>query len=357
MATEQVDQTKAEEFTSRMVEIINDGMLSLMISVGHRTGLFDVMAGLPPSTGHGVAAASGLNERYVMEWLGAMVTGRIVEHDSTAGTFWLPPEHAASLTREAGLDNLATQAQYVSLLGDVETEIVDCFKRGGGVPYSSYPDFQRLMAEESTAVFDATLLDVTLPLVPGLVDRLATGIDVADVGCGSGHAVNVMAHAFPKSRFVGYDFSPEGIAAARAEAEAGGLTNAMFEESDAAKLAGESRFDFITTFDSVHDQARPDLVLEGIARLLRRGGDYLCVDVAASSIMGENLDHPLGPLLYTISCMHCMTVSLALGGAGLGTVWGRQKALAMLAEAGFTDVEVKNVDGDIFNNYYIARKG
>jgi ubiquinone/menaquinone biosynthesis C-methylase UbiE len=131
----------------------------------------------------------------------------------------------------------------------------------------------------------------------------------------------------------------------------------MFEESDAAKLAGESRFDFITTFDSVHDQARPDLVLEGIARLLRRGGDYLCVDVAASSIMGENLDHPLGPLLYTISCMHCMTVSLALGGAGLGTVWGRQKALAMLAEAGFTDVEVKNVDGDIFNNYYIARKG
>jgi SAM-dependent methyltransferase len=356
MATKQVDEAKAEEFSNRMVEILNDGMLSLMVSVGHRTGLFDVMAGLPPCTGHEVAAASRLNERYVIEWLGAMVTGRIVEHDPKAKTFWLPVEHAGCLTRAAGPDNLATQAQYVALLGDVEAEIVDCFKKGGGVPYSSYPDFQKLMAEESKQVFDATLIDVTLPLVPGLVDRLTAGIDVADVGCGSGHAVNLMAHAFPESRFVGYDFSKEGIAAGRAEALTLGLTNARFEQEDAAELAGRSRFDFITTFDAVHDQAYPARVLEGIARLLRPGGAYLCVDIAASSNIGENVDHPLGPLLYTVSCMHCMTVSLALGGVGLGAVWGKQKALAMLAEAGFTNLEVKNVEGDIFNNYYIARK-
>jgi ubiquinone/menaquinone biosynthesis C-methylase UbiE len=356
MATQQIDQAKAEEFTNRMVGILNDGMLSLMVSVGHRTGLFDVMAGLPPCTGHEVAAASGLNERYVTEWLGAMVTGRIVKHDPTARKFWLPAEHAGCLTRAAGPDNLATQAQYVALLGDVETEIVDCFKRGGGVPYSSYPDFQRLMAEDSRQVFDATLIDVTLPLVPGLGDRLTAGIDVADVGCGSGHAVNLMAHAFPKSRFVGYDFSKEGITAARVEALALGLTNARFEQKDATKLAGRGRFDFVTTFDSVHDQAHPDRVLKGIEGLLRLGGDYLCVDIAASSNVAENIDHPLGPLLYTVSCMHCMTVSLALGGAGLGAMWGRQKALAMLAEAGFTNVEMKNVDGDIFNNYYIAHK-
>jgi SAM-dependent methyltransferase len=356
MVTQQVDETKAEEFTNRMLEILNGGMLSLMISIGHRTGLFDVMAGLPPSTSGEVAAAAGLNERYVVEWLGAMTTGRIVRHDAAARTFWLPPEHAACLTRAAGPDNLASQAQYVAMLGDVETQIVDCFKSGGGVPYSSYPAFQKLMAEESGQVFDATLLDVTLPLVSGLVDRLTAGIDVADVGCGSGHAINLMARAFPKSRFVGYDFSQEGIAVGRAEADALGLTNARFEQKDVASLVGQGRFDFVTTFDAVHDQAYPDRVLKGIAGLLRPGGDYLCVDIAASSNVAENVDHPLGPLLYTISCMHCMTVSLALDGAGLGAVWGRQKALAMLAEAGFTDVVVKNVEGDIFNNYYIAHK-
>jgi ubiquinone/menaquinone biosynthesis C-methylase UbiE len=356
MVTQQADQAKAEEFTNRMVEILNGGMLSLMISVGHRTGLFDVMAGLQPCTSSEVAAAAGLNERYVIEWLGAMTTGRIVGHDAVARTFWLPAEHAGCLTRAAGPDNLASQAQYVAMLGDVETDIVDCFKSGGGVPYSSYPDFQKLMAEDSKQVFDATLLEVTLPLVSGLADRMTAGIDVADVGCGSGHAVNLMAQAFSRSRFVGYDFSQEGIAAGRAEALALGLTNARFEQEDAAKLAGPSRFDFITTFDSVHDQAHPDRVLKGIAGLLRPGGDYLCVDIAASSEVGENIDHPLGPLLYTISCMHCMTVSLALGGAGLGAMWGTQKALAMLADAGFTNVEVKNVEGDIFNNYYIAHK-
>jgi SAM-dependent methyltransferase len=356
MATQQADQAKAEVFTNRVVDILNGAMLALMISVGHRTGLFDVMAGLKPCTSSEVAAAAGLNERYVIEWLGAMTTGRIVAHDAVARTFWLPAEHAGCLTRAAGPDNLASQAQYVAMLGDVETEIVDCFKRGGGVPYSSYPDFQKLMAEDSRQVFDATLLEVTLPLVSGLVDRMTAGIDVADVGCGSGHAVNLMAHAFPKSRFVGYDFSHEGIAAGRAEALALGLNNARFEQKDAAKLAGPSRFDFITTFDAVHDQAYPGRVLEGIAGLLRPGGDYLCVDIAASSNVGENIDHPLGPLLYTISCMHCMTVSLALRGVGLGAVWGTQKALAMLADAGFTNVEVKNVEGDIFNNYYIAHK-
>jgi 2-polyprenyl-3-methyl-5-hydroxy-6-metoxy-1,4-benzoquinol methylase len=351
-----VDEAKAEDFTNRVVDILNGGMLSLMISIGHRTGLFDVMAGLPPSTSGEVAAAAGLNERYVIEWLGAMTTGRIVRHDAAAKTFWFPPEHAACLTRAAGPDNLASQAQYVAMLGDVETQIVDCFKSGGGVPYASYPAFQKLMAEESSQVFDATLLDVTLPLVPGLVDRMTAGIDVADVGCGSGHAINLMARAFPKSRFVGYDFSEEGIAVGREEAHALGLTNADFEQKDVASLAGKGRFDFITTFDAVHDQAHPDRVLKGIAGLLRPGGDYLCVDIGASSNVAENVDHPLGPLLYTISCMHCMTVSLALGGAGLGAVWGRQKALAMLADAGFKDVVVKNVEGDIFNNYYIAHK-
>jgi len=238
----------------------------------------------------------------------------------------------------------------------VEQGVVTAFQKGGGVPYSAYPRFQELMREESAQVFDATLLNSTLPLVPGLIDRLKDGIDVADVGCGAGHAINLMAQAFPKSRFTGYDFSEQGIALGRQEAASKGLPNASFEVKDVATLDGSLQFNLVTVFDAIHDQAKPARVLQGIHQSLRDGGTFLCVDVAASSKLEENLDHPLAPFLYAVSTVHCMTVSLALGGDGLGTVWGRQKALQMLGEAGFRDVTVKQVEGDILNNYYIAHK-
>jgi SAM-dependent methyltransferase len=311
---------------------------------------------MPAATSAEIASRASLDERYVREWLAVMTTGRITEHDGAAGSYSLPADHAACLTRAAGLDNLAAGMQYIGLMALVEDQIVDCFRHGGGVPYSAFPRFQEVMAEDSGAVRDATLIDVTLPLVPGMTDRLRQGIEVADVGCGSGHAVNLMAEAFPRSRFTGFDFSGPAITAARDEARRKGLANARFEERDAARLGEAGRFDFITTFDAVHDQARPDLVLAGIADALRPGGVYLCVDTAASSKLAENLDHPLGPFFYTVSCMHCMTVSLADGGMGLGTMWGEQTARAMLAEAGFTSVTAVHLDDDFVNSYIIASK-
>jgi SAM-dependent methyltransferase len=344
------------EFARRMIHMMNEAMLALMVSVGHRTGLFDVMATMPAATSGQIASRAELDERYVREWLCAMTTGTIVDHDDATGTFSLPADHAAWLTRAAGPDNLAMDAQYVGLLALVEDQVVECFRHGGGVPYSSFPKFQALMAEDSGAVRDATLIGVTIPLVQGLTNRLEDGIDVADVGCGSGHAANLIAEAFPRSRVVGFDFSDTGLAAAKAEADSRGLTNVRFCKRDAARLGETARFDLITTFDAVHDQARPDLVLAGIAAALRPDGVYLCVDIAASSTLSENLDHPLGPFCYTISCMHCMTVSLADGGMGLGAMWGEQKALQMLSDAGFTSVDVEHVDGDIINTYFIATK-
>ena len=208
--TEEAGGNGSAEFAERLIEVLNAGMLALMTSLGHRTGLFDAMASLPPATSVQLAEASGLDERYVREWLGAMTTGGIVDHDPVAMTFVLPPERAAWLTRAAGPENLALQAQYVGLLAQVEDQIVGCFRHGGGVPYSEFPKFQAIMAEDSGAVHDATLVDITLPLVPDLVERLQRGIDVADVGCGSGHAINLMAEAFPASRFVGFDISEAG---------------------------------------------------------------------------------------------------------------------------------------------------
>jgi ubiquinone/menaquinone biosynthesis C-methylase UbiE len=354
--TQAIDQAKAEAFAGQMVGILNGSILALMTSIGHRTGLFDKMATLPPSTSQQIADATGLNERYVREWLGALVTGRIIEYDPAGKTYRLPPEHAASITRAAGPNNLAAFLQFTALMGNVEDQIVECFRKGGGVPYSEYPKFQELMAEESAQVMDATLVDVTLPLVPGLVEKLKAGIDVADVGCGSGHAINLMAKAFRNSRFTGYDFSEEGIATGRREAAELGLTNAIFEVQDAATLDQREAFDLITVFDAIHDQAQPRKVLANISRALKPDGIFLCVDIQASSNLEENMEHPLAPMLYGVSTMHCMTVSLALNGEGLGTVWGEQKARELLTEAGFNKIDIEHVEGDIFNSYYICRK-
>jgi SAM-dependent methyltransferase len=213
-----------------------------------------------------------------------------------------------------------------------------------------------LQAEQSATVFDAALIDVILPLVDGLVERLGAGVEVADLGCGSGHAINLMARAFPASRFTGIDFSDEAVAAGVQEAARLGLTNATFENHDLPALDKPETYDVITVFDAIHDQAQPARVLENIYRALRPGGVLLMVDIKASSRLEDNVGVPLSTFLYTVSVMHCMTVSLALDGAGLGTAWGAQLAISMLADAGFDDVEVAEIDSDPTNNYYIARK-
>ena len=351
------DKTRAEAFAGKMLDILNGGTVSLMISIGHQTCLFDVMSKLPPSTSEEIAQSANLNERYVREWLGAMVTASIVDYDPSKQKYHLPAEHSAFLTREAGLDNLAVFTQYIALMGEVEQKIIECFHKGGGVPYSAYPRFQELQAEETARIFDARLVDNIVPLVDGIADRLKSRIDVLDVGCGRGRAINIMARAYPKSRFVGYDISREGIESARHEAKEWNLTNANFEIKDVTTINEQEKYDLITAFDTIHDQAQPTKVLKEIYNALRKGGVFLMQDIAASSHVHENVNNPLGPTLYTFSTMHCMTVSLAYNGEGLGTVWGKQKAEHKLREAGFSHpIEVKQIEGDILNYYYIARK-
>ena len=355
MTTQELDQAKVAAFGGWLMELGDHAALAAMLSIGHRTGLFDVMATLPPSTSGQIAEAAGLNERYVREWLSSLAAGRLIDYDPAARTFRLPPEHALMLTRAAGPNNLARFMQSMAVVGQVEDEIVACFRNGGGVPYSRFPTFQKLVAEVSGEVHDARLLDTILPLVPGLPERLRAGLDAADIGCGSGHAINLMARAFPASRFTGFDISEEGIGRARAEAAAWGLTNARFVLQDAATLDHPGAFDLITAFDAIHDQVSPRRVLANIARALRPGGTFLMVDVAASSNLEDNVGVPFAAAMYAFSTVHCMTVSLAEGGEGLGSMWGEQKARELLAEAGFTDVTVSRVEGDIQNNYYVCR--
>lgn len=353
------DSKRAEAFAGRLLNALNDGAVCLMASIGHRTGLFDVMRDQPPLTSAAIASRAGLDERYVREWLGAMVTSGIVIVDPQSVRYQLPAEHAAYLTRAAGADNLAVFAQYVSLLGNVEDEIVGCFRNGGGVPYERFPRFHAVMAEDSGLSILSSLESHILPLIPGLSDQLERGVRALDAGCGSGRIENRLAELFPKSRFTGIDLSTEAIRTARDEASSKGLKNVQFEAvdlSDFDRTAEAESFDFITTFDSVHDQAKPLNVLKGIRRALTREGVYLMQDIKGSSHVYNNVGHPIGTFLYTVSCLHCMTVSLAQGGEGLGAMWGEEKTREYLQRAGFGSVEKHELAHDIQNNWYVVRK-
>ena len=358
MTTKQFDQARAEAFVDRMVGVINGAGLGLMTSVGHRTGLFDVLAASGAMTSDDLATEAGCNERYVREWLGAMTVGRIVEHDPEACTYELPAEHAAFLTRAASPDNLAVTTQYIAVLGSVEDEIVRCFVEGGGVPYERFARFHEVMAEESAQSTISGLVDQILPLVPGLTGRLEQGIRVADLGCGRGLALAELAERYPRSSFTGYDLSADAIASARANAESRGLTNLTFGVRDLTTFdtdAEPGSFELVTTFDAVHDQASPRALLAGIHRSLADDGVYLMQDIDGHSHHHADLDVPLAPFLYTISCMHCMTVSLAQGGEGLGAMWGMELAERLVREAGFSSFEATRLEHDPVNVYVVAR--
>jgi SAM-dependent methyltransferase len=357
MSTPTIDDRRVEAFEQQLVDTLNHGALALMISLGHRTGLFDTLAETGPASIATIAEEAGLQERYVTEWLGAMTVGRVVDHDPVAGTYTLPVEHAGLLTRGSP-DNLGALTQYLPLLGAVEDDIVDRFRVGGGVGYEAYPRFHEVMEEDSAMTVVGALRDHLLPLVPGLTDRLERGIRVVDVGCGRGRALNELAGWFPSSTFVGYDLSEEAVRYARETAARRGLDNVRFHAEDAARLAElepAGSVDVVTTFDAVHDQADPGSVVRAIRHTLADDGVYLAQDIDGSSSHHGDLDHPLGPLLYTISCLHCMTVSLARDGDGLGAMWGRERAQALFRDAGFRAIEVHTLEHDPVNAYYVCR--
>ncbi|HZL23647.1 MAG TPA: class I SAM-dependent methyltransferase [Nitrososphaeraceae archaeon] len=314
------------DFSNYLIDVINKSSLSIMLSIGHRTKLFDVLSVLSPSTVEEIALKSKLNARYIKEWLGAMVTGKIIEYDSFTNKFWLSKEKAQYLTRENNIYNFSASMQWIPILSQVEDEIVECFVKGGGVPYSSYNRFHEVMAEESYQTVVVGLIKYILPLVPDLIPDLKNGIRALDIVCGKGKAVNFMAQHFPKSNFYGYDLSKEAISDAIKEAQEMNNSNVSFKIQDILNLTLNDKFDLITAFDAIHDQPKPDLVLKNIYNSLSDNGVFLMQDILASTPLKDNISHPLGTFLYTISCLHCMSVSLSQNGAGLGAMWGQRKS-------------------------------
>jgi len=328
-----------KQFGGKLLGIYTGAVLTKLIEIRYQLGLFEASRS-GPATSAELSDRAGLNERYVREWLGAMATSGIYSYDPESKRYTLPEEHAALLTGGAA-QNLAPMSRMINHFGTHLPALAACFREGGGIPYSAYrPVFTQCMDDIWRRIYDQQLVNGFIAAVPGLSDALTQGIHVLDIGCGTGHAINVLAREFPSSRFCGYDIAEDAIEVARAEARAIGLSNASFEVLDVTTLPNEPRFDLITAFDAIHDQKSPDLVLRGINRALAAGGTFLMIEFKFSSRVEENSDNPFAPLYYSFSLMHCMPVSLAVGGRGLGAVWGEHTARQLLAEAGFKTVEV-----------------
>jgi SAM-dependent methyltransferase len=351
-----IDQMRAGEFLESMKATYRGAVLTMMIDLGQRTGLFDALAQHAGSSAE-LAERTGLSERHVREWLGAVSVAGIVEYQPAMGdaaaVFTLPPEHAMWLTG-TGYTNMAPMSAMLTGLGQRLDDVDATFRNGGGVPYEKYrPHFTCAMDSLGRAKYDALLVPIYLPKVRGLTDRLRDGVRVGDVGCGTGHCLNLMAAAFPNSVFEGFDFSHEAIELARTESAAMGLNNVTFHVVDAALLP--SGFDVVFAFDAIHDQSDPTGVLRAIRASLSDDGIFVMLDIKASSDLADNISNPLTLMLYGISVMHCMQVSLAGGGPGLGTVWGTQLATAMLNDAGFSSVTIHDLQGDPTNCIYDCR--
>lgn len=352
-----MDQTLgAGVFAGRIARTVNSGFIALMISVGHRTGLFDVMAALPPSTSHEIANASGLSERYVQEWLAAMTSAHIIDFDARTATFFLRIEYAAVLTRGAGANSLAPAAQLLSQLAANEDLVVACFRTGGGVTAEAFDRLNEMVADEKRLLIDESYVEALLELIPGMRARLCAGAVVLDAGCGGGALINTMARMFPRSAFRGYDISADAIERAREQAGEADLRNVEFAVGDVATIEEPRAYDLALALESIHELGFPRVALRRIVAALKRDGVFLMQEIDASSHVVRNIEHPFAPMLYAMSTLHAVPVALGQDGEALGRMWGRERANQLLAEAGFRNLRFEVMAADALSYYCIATK-
>lgn len=351
-----------EQFGMRMTQTVTGGFLMLSMAMGHQTGLFDTLASFEgvPKTCQEIADEAGLKERYVREWMGAMVTGMIVNATEDGNKFFLPPHRSLFLnTPGLGLE-LLILASALPMQSQVFNKVKDCFQKDGprGVSYDSYDEFHQFMNKCSLVFWEKDLLTKFVPSVPGLTEMLDVGASVLDVGCGEGGLSLLFAERFPKSSFHGFDLITKAITAANESAKKKQLTNVTFDVLDAHEIPEdwEGRFQYVVCWDSLHDMARADFVLRKIHRILAPGGRMSVCEVNAHSDCTKNIGNPFASTFYTNSLFHCMTVSMASeGGMGLGNMWGKENTNKTLEANGFK-VESCSVPEGWFNVHYLCTK-
>lgn len=329
------DKDKARKFMERLVNDVAISVHGAMNYLGDRLGIFKAMAGAGPMTSEELAYKSGLNERYLREWLGSMVAAQYIEYEPATRRYLLPDEHAGPLANEDSIVFLGGFLQSLIPNLGVVPKVAEAFKTGKGVPQSEYsPETWEALERTTAPLYRHRLVQQWMPTMPETVQKFEAGGTGLDVGCGSGRAAITLAKAYPKARLFGYDAHPESVQRARANAIAAGVADRVtFDVVDCTKLP-ESRFDFVSTFDVIHDSVDPVGLMASIRRSLRPGGAYLMMETNTSANVEDNIN-PVGRMLYSTSTLYCMTTSLAQGGAGIGALMGEPRARDLARQAGF----------------------
>lgn len=351
-----LDPKRVEELADKTIGYLSGAGVSALVYLGDRLGLYRALSEAGPSTSAQLAARAGLDERWVREWLHGQASAGLVGY-AGEGRFELTAEQVAVLADEESPAFVAGGFALMFPLLQRWERLFESFRTGRGVPYNELgADHAVGESRFSSPWMRSNLVPVILPGLDGVVPKLAAGAKVADVGCGSGKALLEIARAYPRSEFHGYDSAPLAIGFAEANLAKSRLGNVTFHRAAANALPGEATFDFILTWDCLHDMTDPAEAMRAIRRAIKSDGTWLIVDINGMPTPEENYAHPLGGLLYSFSVLDCLACSTCEeGGAGLGTL-GLPEPVArkMTAEAGFTRFTVRDF-GNPLNSFYEVR--
>lgn len=347
-----LDVEQAQNLGMKLIGDTTGGLLSALMVIGDRLGLFDSLAEGGAQTSEQFAEHAGIAERYAREWLSAMACRGYVAYDGATRTFSLSPEQAFCLVdRDSPLYLTGIFGVFPDYWRNLDL-LTDSFRHGGGVPQERFGHewlcgFQRF----SRTAFVNYLCQDWIPAMPEIDARLRAGGSVADVGCGNGIALIQIAQGYPTARLVGFDLHAPAIEAARANAAESGVGDRIrFEVLDASQGIPGS-YDLITCFDVVHDMPFPRRTLPKVREALAPGGSFFVLEFNFSDDLQENIDHPfgIGAFGYGASVNYCMTTALAVGGEGTGTCMGERRLRAMAEEAGFSEVRLLDFPQNPFN--------
>ncbi|HSF95988.1 MAG TPA: class I SAM-dependent methyltransferase [Thermohalobaculum sp.] len=350
-----MDKDRIRGFAEAVYDDMAGAMTVAMAFVGTRTGLFRAMAGKGPMTPAAIAEGSGLQPRYVEEWLKGIATAGYLDHDPQGGTFALPDEHAYLLASEGTDHFMGGLFDFAPVAYRVAPRVADAFRSGGGVAFEDFgPDCVAALDLINSGQYEKRLGSYWLPSMPDVATRLEQGGRALDFGCGVGRVAMAIARTYPSAEVIGLDPDTESIRQARAAAEAAGLGDKVrFAAESSATYRDPQGFDLIAACDCIHDFSEPERTLAEIRALLRPGGALFVVEPRAGDSLAENM-HALGTVYYGFSLFHCMTQSLANGGPGLGTCMGPAQTMDLLRRSGFGTVEQLDIKSQT-HLFYAAR--
>jgi SAM-dependent methyltransferase len=357
MAQENFDRARAAALARQVGADFGAALTVALAFIGDRLGLFKLLASGEPMTSARIAQAAGLNERYVREWAATMAAAGYLEYQPSDATFRMTLEQAMVLAREDNTFFTGGAFQYAVACYRQVGKLTEAFRNGGGVPFADFgADIVEAIERLFHCGYEAWVANQWIPALPALKTKLDIGAEVAEVGCGAGQCIVPVARAFPNSRFTGFDIDAASIARARTKAANAGVGSdrLVFEQVPAEGIPHVDRFDLVMAFNCIHDMANPRGALAGIRRALKPDGVLMWSEAEASDRLEENLT-PMGRAMYAASTMHCMTVSLAQGGEGLGAVIGKRLARELASQAGFASFEPVPVKNP-FHQIFVARK-